>query len=594
MNNPTPSGTSAAATTSVAAFGSEDRNLEAVAPLKRAVAYLRVSTARQARTDVGSDGFSLETQREAAYRQAAEKHAEIVDEYIDTESGTKTTSRHALESLLRRIKDHRDIDYVIIFKLDRLARNRLDDAQISLAVHQAGAELVSCNEHIDSTAVGKLNHGILAAVNEYYSDNLSNELKTKMLQKVKRGGTPGQCALGYLNVRENVDGKNIGTIQIDPERAPLIRWAFEAFSIGNYTLTSLTEELNRLGLTTRLTARQGGKPVTRSFVGRMLRNSYYIGLVTWGGVEVQGTHEPLVSIETFARNQAILDAHRAGEKQRTHPHYLRSTITCKRCGSRMCFTRAKGRGGVYDYFFCLGRHQRRTACDLPFIPADEVAELIDEHYQTAVLLTDQQQSSLRALIDETLAERTKHATDETARQTTRIRKLEGQRDKLLDVYLTGSIPLDVVKRKQQAITTELGQAHQVLTSANIAVDLIRQNLDKALWMIRNAPTEYHQAGPQERRHWNQAMFDTIEVDYQEPVYTRLAEPFAQLAEPNLRIILDQHANQGRKSTNPDPNFLDRGLKADYLAEKEGFEPSKACALPLFESGQFNHSCTSPR
>ena len=556
--------------------------------LRRAVAYLRVSTARQARTDAGSDGFSIETQREAAFQKAARLGADIVDEYIDTDTGTKRSARPQLEALLERLQLKRDVDYVIVFKLDRWARNRLDDAATSLAVHQAGAELVSCNEHIDRTAVGKLNHGILAAVNEFYSDNLSNELKAKMAQKVKRGGTPGQCSLGYLNVRENVDGKNIGVVKIDPERAPIIKWGLEAFSTGDYTISSLTEALVALGLTTRPTARQGGKPVTTSFVGRMLRNAYYTGLVTWGGMQTKGNHEPLISVETYAKSQAILESHRSGEKQRTHVHYLRSTIYCRRCGSRLCFTRATGsKGGTYDYFFCLGRHQKRTECDLPFIPVETIENEIEAYYASTVLLTPRQQANLRERLEAVVRERAEHATSETARQTKRVQRLEGQRDKLLDAFLTGSVPVDVLKRKQDAITRELGEAHQAIREADIEADAIRRNLDLALQLVNNASWAYQEAGWQGRRHWNQALFDRIEVDYEAPVYTRLADPFAQMVEAELLRRLDD------ETTNPDRLHRGRGLKEHYLAEGVGFEPTVSLPTHAFQAGRFGRSRTPP-
>lgn len=297
----------------------------------------------------------------------------------------------------------------------------------------------------------------MAAVNEYYSDNLSNELRQKMRQRVKRGGTPGQCALGYLNVRQNVDGKNIGTIEVDPERGPIIKWGLEAFATGDYTIATLCEALNALGLTTRPTARQGGKPVTTSFVGRMLRNPYYTGLVTWGDVQMRGNHDELITPETFAKNQALLEARRSGEKQRTFPHYLRSTIYCNRCGSRLCFNRATGRrGGTYDYFFCVGRHQKRTDCDLPYLSVDDIEAAIDAHYTEAPPITDAQQATLTQLVDAELDKRSERATTETARQTKRIQRLEGQRDKLLDAYLDGGVPVegpDHVQRRPLGLPT---------------------------------------------------------------------------------------------------------------------------------------------
>ena len=351
-------------------------------------------------------------------------------------------------------------------------------------------------------------------------------------------------------------------------RGPIIKWGLEAFASGDYTISSLTDALVALGLTTRPTARQGGKPVTTSFVGRMLRNPYYTGLVTWGEVQARGNHEPLISVETFARNQSILESHRAGEKQRTHPHYLRSTVYCRRCGSRLCFTRATGsKGGRYDYYFCLGRHQKRTDCDLPFIPVDDIENEIEAHYATTQLLTENQRARLREMLEAVLEDRAQHARTVTTRQTKRIQRLDAQRDKLLDAFLTGSVPVEVLKRKQDAITAELAQAEQAIREANIEADTIRRNLDLALQLAGDASWAYQQASTQGRRHWNQALFDRIEVDYHEPVYTRLADPFAQMVEAELLRRLEA------ETANPGTFNRGRGLKEHYLAEGVGFEPT---------------------
>ncbi|MBL8778956.1 MAG: recombinase zinc beta ribbon domain-containing protein [Acidimicrobiales bacterium] len=179
----------------------------------------------------------------------------------------------------------------------------------------------------------------------------------------------------------------------------------------------------------------------------MLRNAYYTGLVTWGEIQARGNHEPLISVETYAKNQAILESHRSGEKQRTHPHYLRSTIYCRRCGSRLCFTRATGsKGGIYDYYFCLGRHQKRTECDLPFIPVETTENEIEAHYASVQWLSDEQLARLRDRFDAVLEARTQQAGTVTSRQQKRIKRLNAQRDKLLDAFLNAYVPVEVLKR----------------------------------------------------------------------------------------------------------------------------------------------------
>ena len=150
---------------------------------------------------------------------------------------------------------------------------------------------------------------------------------------------------------------------IDEERAEHVRWAFEAYASGEYTTGDLHQALLERGLNSRDGSRTG-KPLSRAVVAAMLNKRYYLGVVTYKGIEYPGRHTPLVDPITFARVQAQLALRRNGEKQRTHNHYLKSSVVCGRCGGRLCFGRSRGRHGEhYDYFFCVSRQQKRNQCD---------------------------------------------------------------------------------------------------------------------------------------------------------------------------------------------------------------------------------------
>jgi DNA invertase Pin-like site-specific DNA recombinase len=204
------------------------------------------------------------------------------------------------------------VDYVIVHKVDRLARNRADDVAITLAIRQAGAQLVSCTENIDETPSGALLHGIMSSIAEFYSRNLANEVIKGLKQKAKTGGTPGRVPPGYFNVINREAGRELRTVEVDSERAPLVRWAFETYATGEHTLVQLTDELEAMGLTSLPTAKRASAPLSRSTINRMLRNPYYMGYVTYQGVRYEGSHEPLVSKATWFMVQAVLDAHNAG------------------------------------------------------------------------------------------------------------------------------------------------------------------------------------------------------------------------------------------------------------------------------------------
>ena len=89
----------------------------------------------------------------------------------------------------------------------------------------------------------------------------------------------------------------------------------------------------------------------------MLRNPYYIGIVRYKGAEQSGTHEPLVDIETWQQVQRLLDSRKiADERRRTHDHYLKGSLFCGQCGSRMQLDYPANKQGVrYAYYVCSGR-----------------------------------------------------------------------------------------------------------------------------------------------------------------------------------------------------------------------------------------------
>lgn len=129
-----------------------------------------------------------------------------------------------------------DIDYVIVHKVDRLARNRADDVEIVMAIRQAGAQLVSVTENFDETPSGLLLHGIMSSIAEFYSRNLAAEVMKGTTQKAKNGGTPFRAPMGYLHDRLMVDGREVRVVVVDPERAPLVREAFTLYTSGDYSL----------------------------------------------------------------------------------------------------------------------------------------------------------------------------------------------------------------------------------------------------------------------------------------------------------------------------------------------------------------------
>ncbi len=417
------------------------RDLDAT---KRAVVYVRVSTKRQAQRAGSPEGYSLPIQLQDCVRKATTLDARVVAVYMDKDTGTSTDKRPQMQALLDRVRTKQDVDYVIVFKLERWARNTREDLIADFTLETAHCQLVSCSETIDRSAAGRLLHGMLASVNEYQSRNQSDEIRRKTVGKAKAGGTPCLAPIGYLNKQDGID---VRYVVPDPERAPFITWMYEVYATGEWSLDAIVDELEARGLRSRGNRRYAPKPLGMSQVQRILTNPYYKGIVTYDGVQYEGTHEPLVTPELWQRVQDMLEYRRNGEKQRKHHHYLKGTLVCGHCHSRICVTHAQGNGGTYPYFFCLGRHQKRTTCTLKARPMALVEEQMEAYYRNVKLGADLLARTRDELLDELASER-KQADDERERQARRLGDLKEQRKKLLDAYYAGAISVELLKEEQ--------------------------------------------------------------------------------------------------------------------------------------------------
>jgi site-specific DNA recombinase len=559
--------------------------------MKRAAIYLRVSTSAQARRNGEPEGYSIPAQREACLRKAASLDAEVIHEYVDRGESAKTIDRPELRGLLERAKHERDLDYVIVHKVDRLARNRYDDATISYDLHNAGIELVSVTENIDDTPFGRFMHAIVAANAEFYSANLAAEARKGLIQKAKTGGTPTRAPLGYLNIRKVIEGREIRTVEIDPERAPHVRWAFAAYATGSYTLDTLQDALADRGLLSRPTPSRPAKPISRSQLALMLVNPYYIGIVRYAGVQYQGNHEPLIDQRTFQRACAVLEAHgHAEERDRKHDHYLKGTLYCGRCGSRMSLIQAKGNGGTYPYFFCIGR-MKRTGCQQPYIPVDVIERAVERTY-AQVAPSAEQIETVRAKLGHALAGMRQQVEQESRRQRRRLAKLTDQRTKLLSAYYQGAIPVDLLHQEQDRLTSEMTGTETQLSIAQRSTTDVQTTLDRALDLLATCQGAYIKAPGHLRRQWNQALFLRLLVHDDDIGQAEIAEPFATLAKPGLAAELDRREQDPRhvKRNHRDgaAALNGHGSNKSQIVGETGFEPATArppagCATRLRHS-----------
>lgn len=573
---------------------------------KRAVIYLRVSTNDQVKTDYDADGFSIRAQREACERKASELDAVVVEEFVDRGESAKSADRAELQRMLASLRAAGGIDFVIVHKVDRLARSREDDMAIVIAIRKAGAQLVSATENIDETPQGKLLHGIMATIAEFYSANLATEAKKGMHQKVLSGGTPYLAPLGYLNTRERIEaGKEIRVVTVDPDRAHHIQWVFESYASGAWSMGELAKALNDRGFRTRGRAGKGTL-VHKTHVDGILKNPYYIGIVTYDGIEYPGRHQPLIDPEVFEQVQSIRESRaKAREKIHKHPHYLKGSLTCGRCGDRLGVMNATGNGGRYPYFYCLGRARRRTECTFKTVLIETVEQKVELLWQSIHLPEDRIQeinSEATSQLERVYAQ----GQQELARQQRRSRDLERQQAKAKEAYYSDAMSLDEFRSEQRRIANEKRTVDVTVSRCQMEIEELRLAVAEALGLLADAHQLYLAASSSIRRQLNQAVFSKFRVGDGGDVRADLAAPFRQLvdrqgmsaeqtteseqdpadevaataAEPNTSqapgalddlFVRQVHLAADGEEQNRAPSW-ERGSNYGYMVGDTGFEP----------------------
>lgn len=480
-------------------------------PEHTALVYARVSTKEQAQGGGDGDGYSLPAQRDACRRKAQSMNATVLHEFVDAGESARTADRRQLQQMLLFLARER-VDYVIVHKIDRLARNRADDVALTAAITASGAKLVSVTENIDETPSGLLLHGIMSSIAEFYSKNLANEVIKGTQQKVRAGGTPTRAPIGYRNVRQLVDGYEVRTVEVDTERAPHITWAFEQYATGLWSLSTLADALADRGLTTRPGPKSPVGPVAHNKLQGILRNRYYLGIVRWRGVEYDGKHPPIVDVHTFERVQQMLTDHRqSSERPSKRGHYLVGTLRCGICHERLLYTVSRGRNGKeYGYFYCNSRWKGGKTCGLRHLPEHAVEELVERQWMRESI-AGEALAELQKDLHEQLAVRSQELAEVSRVLEERVHAIRRERFRWAEKAMAGVVPDDIAAEKQAGLARSLADAELALSQQKAFETVDRANLSGLFNLAQDAGNVYQQAPPAMRRSMNRSWFTDLVI-----------------------------------------------------------------------------------
>ena len=336
------------------------------------------------------------------------------------------------------------------------------------------------------------------------------------------------------------------------------------------------------GLTTQASPKIPSKPIDRSALNKILVNPYYKGFIQFHGVLYPGKHIPLTDEKTWQHVQDILDSHLNGERTRDHPHFLKSTVYCGNCGSRLLVNLTKSHlGAIYPYFICSGRHDKRASCLQKAVLIEEVEYQIEKLYER-ISISPELREHLETWLNQYIKESADEFEVERANLERERNKLEHKRKKLLQAHYEDAIPLDLFKSEQEKISKALLDIDDQIAAHSTHYEIIKDNLKQTFDLIVDCGQAYKQAPDMIKRAFNQAIFEKILVYPDGTIVPEFAEPFDILldlinsgfdySQSTQMSEIMKNSNCSEQLTNPVQYFFGQGLSKRLLVGAEGLEP----------------------
>ena len=364
-----------------------------------AALYARVSSDRQ---DVD---LSVAAQLRAL-RDYAQKNGYLVcREYIDEAESGRIADRPQFQRMLDEAsKPQSPFQEILVWKFSRFTRKREHAVAFKSMLRRRGVRVVSITEQADDTPTGKLLEAIIESVDEFYSENLAQEVTRGMRESASRGfWVTSYAPYGYKRVHVQDGPKKRPTLELNPPADAVVRRIFD-MALQGKSILDVTKTLNAEGIPTT-----NGKKWLKTTIHTMLDNEAYTGAVVWGTkakdgappVRVEDAHPAIISKGEFQRVKKLLGSRapkRMNPRRASSPYLLSGLLRCQTCGKAM--TAAEAKSGKYTYYVCHSLLKRGSGtCKTPRLNAKNFEELIVTNIRENVL-TESNIRDLVKLLDE--------------------------------------------------------------------------------------------------------------------------------------------------------------------------------------------------
>lgn len=373
------------------------------------VIYARYSSDRQTEQ-------SIEGQLKECHAFAERNGYTIIGEYIDRAVSGMTDHRPEFQRMIED-SSKKLFQYVLVYQLDRFARNRYDSATYKARLKKNGVRVISARENISDDASGVLMEAVLEGMAEYYSVELSQKIRRGMdINAEKCLSTGGNVALGFC-----VDEAK--HIQIDPSTAPVVVKIFEMYASGS-SMADIIRYLNGQHIKTSY-----GNEFNKNSINRILRNKRYIGTYTYRDLEIPDGLPRIIDDDLFREVQYMMEKNKkAPARARASVSYILTTkLFCGHCNAAMTGISGTSQTGAKHYYYQCVTNRRDKSCK---------KKNVEKNYIESLVVNETRRLLTRENIDKIATEVVKLCEQESSSDNyKRLQKLLKENEKAMENLL---------------------------------------------------------------------------------------------------------------------------------------------------------------
>lgn len=419
----------------------------------KAVLFCRVSSKEQEDT-----GYSLDAQEKLLNDYAEKNGYTIAKIFRISESASGKQIRTSFLEMLR-FATKNNVPIILCEKIDRLTRNLKDASIVDEWVKEsARREVHFVKESFVLNGNTKAHENLVwdmkVAIARFYTNNLSEEVRKGVAEKIRQGWLPTTPPLGYTTIGE----KGHKTHIVSEKKAPLVREMFELYSTGNYSLKALAEILFKKGL-----RNNAGTKLIKSRIHQLLSDPFYYGKLRWKDVIYDGKQEPLISKKLFDMVQTKLARKTKSPAYQKHLPVFKAMIDCDECGGMMTWEIQRG----HWYGHC---NHYRECSQKQYTRQESVEEQLFPYFDKVAPISNDALEILNRAIKESHAEKIQEHTSLRDTITQQTADLDRRLEKLYDDKVDNKITPEFYLMKFKKWTAEkdaLLETLNNLSEANI-------------------------------------------------------------------------------------------------------------------------------